>query len=61
MSGHWSEKASNEARLFGDVKEVAEDPKGRYFTKQHRRHTAANADLASVLRSLDRTLLRHSG
>ncbi|CAE7562998.1 PSAT1 [Symbiodinium sp. CCMP2456] len=31
MSGHWSEKASNEARLFGNVKEVAEDPKGLYF------------------------------
>lgn len=31
MSGHWSEKARNEARLFGDVTEVAVDPKGLYF------------------------------
>jgi phosphoserine aminotransferase len=31
MSGHWSEKARNEARLFGKVKEVAVDPKGLYF------------------------------
>eukprot|EP00438_Fugacium_kawagutii_P005040 Skav203631 [mRNA] locus=scaffold1120:25680:28345:+ [translate_table: standard] len=29
MSGHWSEKARNEAELFGEVKEVAVDPKGR--------------------------------
>lgn len=28
MSGHWSEKARNEANLFGEVKEVAVDPKG---------------------------------
>ena len=28
MSGHWSEKARNEAQLFGEVKEVAVDPKG---------------------------------
>eukprot|EP00929_Paragymnodinium_shiwhaense_P055954 TRINITY_DN2800_c0_g1_i1.p2 TRINITY_DN2800_c0_g1~~TRINITY_DN2800_c0_g1_i1.p2 ORF type:complete len:442 (-),score=140.98 TRINITY_DN2800_c0_g1_i1:480-1805(-) len=32
MSGHWSEKARNEARLFGKVTEVAVDPKGLYFT-----------------------------
>jgi len=31
MSGHWSEKARNEARLFGKVKEVGVDPKGLYF------------------------------
>jgi phosphoserine aminotransferase len=31
MSGHWSEKARNEARLFGEVTEVAEDPHGLYF------------------------------
>lgn len=31
MSGHWSEKARNEARLFGKVTEVAKDPKGLYF------------------------------
>jgi phosphoserine aminotransferase len=31
MSGHWSEKARNEARLFGKVKEVAVDPEGLYF------------------------------
>jgi len=31
MSGHWSEKARNEARLFGKVTEVAVDPKGLYF------------------------------
>jgi len=31
MSGHWSEKSRNECRLFGDVKEVAVDPKGLYF------------------------------
>jgi len=31
MSGHWSEKARNEARLFGNVTEVAVDPKGLYF------------------------------
>jgi len=31
MSGHWSEKARNEARLFGEVTEVAEDPQGLYF------------------------------
>eukprot|EP00435_Cladocopium_sp_Y103_P047533 s1227_g14.t1 len=31
MSGHWSEKARNEAQLFGEVKEVAVDPKGLYF------------------------------
>jgi len=32
MSGHWSEKARNEAKLFGDVTEVAVDPKGLYFS-----------------------------
>merc|ERR1719236_252337 len=32
MSGHWSEKARNEARLFGEVHEVAKDPKGLYFS-----------------------------
>jgi len=32
MSGHWSEKARNEARLFGDVTEVGVDPTGLYFT-----------------------------
>jgi phosphoserine aminotransferase len=32
MSGHWSEKARNEARVFGSVKEVAVDPEGLYFT-----------------------------
>merc|ERR1712232_958087 len=31
MSGHWSEKARNEARMFGKVEEVAVDPKGLYF------------------------------
>jgi phosphoserine aminotransferase len=31
MSGHWSEKARNEARLFGEVTEVGVDPKGLYF------------------------------
>merc|ERR1740123_2465709 len=31
MSGHWSEKARNEARLFGKVTEVAVDPEGLYF------------------------------
>jgi len=31
MSGHWSEKARNEARLFGKVNEVAVDPTGLYF------------------------------
>jgi len=31
MSGHWSEKARNEARVFGKVTEVAVDPKGLYF------------------------------
>lgn len=31
MSGHWSEKSRNEARLFGKVTEVAKDPKGLYF------------------------------
>jgi phosphoserine aminotransferase len=31
MSGHWSEKARNEARVFGEVTEVAVDPKGLYF------------------------------
>jgi phosphoserine aminotransferase len=31
MSGHWSEKARNEARLFGRVKEVGVDPQGLYF------------------------------
>merc|ERR1712151_952478 len=31
MSGHWSEKARNEARMFGKVTEVAVDPKGLYF------------------------------
>eukprot|EP00932_Pfiesteria_piscicida_P011484 SRR837773.22656.p2 GENE.SRR837773.22656~~SRR837773.22656.p2 ORF type:complete len:322 (-),score=157.51 SRR837773.22656:21-863(-) len=31
MSGHWSEKARNEARMFGRVTEVAVDPKGLYF------------------------------
>ena len=60
MSGHWSEKSSNEARLFGDVKEVAEDPKGRQCTKQRRRAASASAD-SSVFQSLHRTLLRHSG
>eukprot|EP00928_Gymnodinium_smaydae_P019583 TRINITY_DN17524_c0_g1_i1.p1 TRINITY_DN17524_c0_g1~~TRINITY_DN17524_c0_g1_i1.p1 ORF type:complete len:443 (+),score=61.59 TRINITY_DN17524_c0_g1_i1:65-1393(+) len=32
MSGHWSEKARNEAKMFGNVTEVAVDPKGLYFT-----------------------------
>lgn len=31
MSGHWSEKARNEAKMFGKVTEVAVDPKGLYF------------------------------
>mmetsp|Transcript_4105 Transcript_4105/g.11555 ORF Transcript_4105/g.11555 Transcript_4105/m.11555 type:complete len:431 (-) Transcript_4105:118-1410(-) len=31
MSGHWSEKARNEARLFGKVHEVGVDPSGLYF------------------------------
>lgn len=31
MSGHWSEKSRNEARMFGKVTEVAVDPKGLYF------------------------------
>eukprot|EP00927_Polykrikos_kofoidii_P085755 TRINITY_DN940_c0_g1_i2.p1 TRINITY_DN940_c0_g1~~TRINITY_DN940_c0_g1_i2.p1 ORF type:complete len:485 (+),score=63.98 TRINITY_DN940_c0_g1_i2:103-1455(+) len=31
MSGHWSEKARNEARMFGQVTEVAPDPAGLYF------------------------------
>lgn len=31
MSGHWSEKARNEARVFGRVTEVAVDPAGLYF------------------------------
>jgi len=31
MSGHWSEKARNEARVFGKVTEVAVDPNGLYF------------------------------
>jgi len=31
MSGHWSEKARNEARMFGKVTEVAVDPEGLYF------------------------------
>ena len=32
MSGHWSEKARNEAQQFGKVNEVAKDPKGTYFS-----------------------------
>ena len=32
MSGHWSEKSRNEAKLFGKVHEVAKDPEGLYFT-----------------------------
>jgi len=31
MSGHWSDKAQNEAKMFGKVTEVAVDPKGLYF------------------------------
>merc|ERR1712137_1024969 len=31
MSGHWGEKAKNEAAMFGKVKEVAVDPKNLYF------------------------------
>jgi phosphoserine aminotransferase len=31
MSGHWSSKARNEARLFGKVTEVGIDPEGLYF------------------------------
>ena len=32
MSGHWSEKAANEARMMGvEVVEVCHDPKGLYF------------------------------
>lgn len=31
MSGHWSEKARNEARMFGKVHEFAVDPEGLYF------------------------------
>jgi len=31
MSGHWSEKARNEARVFGKVTEVGVDPTGLYF------------------------------
>ena len=33
MSGHWSEKARNEAALFGPVHEVAVDPEGRLFRR----------------------------
>ncbi|GMH76777.1 hypothetical protein TrST_g11391 [Triparma strigata] len=32
MSGHWSEKARNEASQFGEVNEVAKDPAGLYFS-----------------------------
>ncbi|GMI15144.1 hypothetical protein TrLO_g12228 [Triparma laevis f. longispina] len=32
MSGHWSEKARNEAKQFGKVNEVAKDPEGTYFS-----------------------------
>merc|ERR1719409_290320 len=32
MSGHWSQKARNEARLFGKVTEVAVDPEELFFT-----------------------------
>jgi phosphoserine aminotransferase len=32
MSGHWSEKARNEAQMFGEVHQVANDPKGLYFS-----------------------------
>ena len=33
MSGHWSEKAANEARMMGvEVHEVCNDPKGLYFS-----------------------------
>lgn len=32
MSGHWSEKARNEASLFGEVHEVAVDPQGQPMT-----------------------------
>lgn len=32
MSGHWSEKARNEAKMFGEVHEVAKDPRGLYFS-----------------------------
>jgi len=38
MSGHWSEKARNEARLFGRVTEVAVDPKGLYFEIPESKH-----------------------
>jgi len=33
QSGHWSEKARNEARLFGKVTEVGTDPTGLYFDR----------------------------
>lgn len=32
MSGHWSEKARNEAMQFGTINEVAKDPAGLYFS-----------------------------
>ena len=35
MSGHWSEKARNEAHLFGKVHQVAVDPKGALFVPRH--------------------------
>merc|ERR1740121_1468641 len=46
MSGHWSEKARNEARLFGNVKEVGVDPKGLYFSIPNRHMWELDKDAA---------------
>ena len=31
MNGHWSEKASNEAKMYTDPQLLCEDPTGLYF------------------------------
>jgi len=46
MSGHWSEKARNEARLFGQVTEVAVDPEGLYFEIPEGRTWSMDRDAA---------------
>jgi phosphoserine aminotransferase len=46
MSGHWSEKARNEARVFGKVKEVGVDPEGLYFELPDSRKWELDKDAA---------------
>jgi phosphoserine aminotransferase len=49
MSGHWSEKAANEAKMMGiDVHEVCHDPKGLYFSHPDAKEWNFDADARYV-------------